>query len=146
MIVSHDLTIVAMIVNASIVVKVVMAILALASMFSWTYIFMKMFAIRLVLAALIADSETTGRVLILDELGNSLGDVNRRDVLRSLSRVAEREQFTILGTCQDSVLSDAADTDAGDFSSTPTARVRVSLGDLTQASGSQTVQFAVTIN
>ena len=69
----------------------------------------KMFAIRLVLAALIADSETTGRVLILDELGNSLGDVNRRDVLRSLSGVAERQQVTILGTCQDSVLSDAAD-------------------------------------
>jgi len=44
-IVSHDLTIVSMIVNASIVVKVVMALLALASMFSWTYIFMKMFAI-----------------------------------------------------------------------------------------------------
>jgi hypothetical protein len=69
----------------------------------------KMFAIRLVLAALIADSETTGRVLILDELGNSLGDVNRRDVLSSLSAVAEREQVTIFGTCQDSVLSDAAD-------------------------------------
>ena len=46
MIVSHDLTIVSMIVNASIVVKVVMAILALASMLSWTYIFMKMFSIR----------------------------------------------------------------------------------------------------
>ena len=46
MIVSHDLTIISMIVNASIVVKVVMAILVLASMFSWTYIFMKMFAIR----------------------------------------------------------------------------------------------------
>jgi biopolymer transport protein TolQ len=46
MLVSHDLTIVAMIVNASIVVKFVMAMLALASMFSWTYIFMKMFAIR----------------------------------------------------------------------------------------------------
>ena len=45
MIVTHDLTVVSMIVNASIVVKVVMAILALASMFSWTYIFMKMFAI-----------------------------------------------------------------------------------------------------
>ena len=40
MIVSHDLTIVSMIVNASIVVKVVMAILLLASMLSWTYIFM----------------------------------------------------------------------------------------------------------
>jgi uncharacterized repeat protein (TIGR01451 family) len=43
-------------------------------------------------------------------------------------------------------LSDAADADAGDFSTTPAARVRVQLGDLTQASGSQTVQFAVTIN
>jgi biopolymer transport protein TolQ len=46
LIVSHDLTIVSMIVNASIVVKVVMAVLVLASMLSWTYIFMKMFAIR----------------------------------------------------------------------------------------------------
>ena len=43
---SHDLTIISMIVNASIVVKFVMAVLALASMYSWTYIFMKMFAIR----------------------------------------------------------------------------------------------------
>ena len=46
MIVSHDLTVLSMIVNASIVVKVVMAILLLASMLSWTYIFMKLFAIR----------------------------------------------------------------------------------------------------
>jgi biopolymer transport protein TolQ len=46
MIVSHDLTILAMIVNASIVVKFVMAVLVLASLFSWTYIFMKIFALR----------------------------------------------------------------------------------------------------
>ncbi len=46
MIVSHDLTILSMIVNASIVVKVVMAMLVLASLFSWTYIFMKVFALR----------------------------------------------------------------------------------------------------
>ena len=46
MIVSHDLTIVSMIVNASIVVKFVMGLLVLASMLSWTYIFMKMFAIH----------------------------------------------------------------------------------------------------
>ena len=46
MIVSHDLTIVSMIVNASIVVKFVMALLVLASMLSWTYIFMKLFGIR----------------------------------------------------------------------------------------------------
>jgi uncharacterized repeat protein (TIGR01451 family) len=43
-------------------------------------------------------------------------------------------------------LSDAADADAGDFSTTPAASVRVQLGNLTQASGSQTIQFAVTIN
>ena len=46
MIVTHDLTVIAMIMNASIVVKVVMGILAFASMLSWTYIFMKLFAIR----------------------------------------------------------------------------------------------------
>jgi uncharacterized repeat protein (TIGR01451 family) len=43
-------------------------------------------------------------------------------------------------------LSDAAADDAGEFLSTPNARVRVALGTLTQASGTQTVQFAVTIN
>ncbi len=43
-------------------------------------------------------------------------------------------------------LSDATDADAGDFSAAPVARVSVQLGTLTQASGSQTVQFAVTIN
>ena len=46
MIVTHDLNILSMILNASIVVKVVMAILLCASMLSWTYIFMKIFAIR----------------------------------------------------------------------------------------------------
>jgi biopolymer transport protein TolQ len=45
MIVHHDLTIVSMIANASIVVKMVMALLVLGSLFSWTYIFMKMFQI-----------------------------------------------------------------------------------------------------
>jgi len=44
-IVGHDLTIVSMILNASIVVKAVMAMLVLASLLSWTYIFMKLFAI-----------------------------------------------------------------------------------------------------
>jgi uncharacterized repeat protein (TIGR01451 family) len=43
-------------------------------------------------------------------------------------------------------LTDGADVDAGDFAATPTARVRVTLGNLTQASGSQTIDFAVTIN
>jgi len=43
-------------------------------------------------------------------------------------------------------LTDGTDVDAGDFSTTPAARVRVTLGNLTQASGSQTIEFAVTIN
>ena len=42
-------------------------------------------------------------------------------------------------------LSDAADGDAGTFVSTP-AEVRVTLGNLTNGSGPQTIQFAVTIN
>lgn len=43
-------------------------------------------------------------------------------------------------------ISDAADADAGVYETTPQPRVRVQLGDLTQASGTQTVQFAVIIN
>jgi hypothetical protein len=69
----------------------------------------KVFAVQLVLAALLADADTHGRVLVLDELGNSLGEVNRKDVLGALRAVAEKKQVTILGTCQDSVLADAAD-------------------------------------
>lgn len=69
----------------------------------------KVYAIQLVLAALLADAETHGRVLILDELGNSLGEVNRKDMLAALRDVARQQHLTILGTCQDSVLVDAAD-------------------------------------
>ncbi|MFC0541906.1 hypothetical protein [Kutzneria chonburiensis] len=69
----------------------------------------KVYAVQLVLAALLSDADTHGRVLVLDELGNSLGEVNRKDVLGALKRVAEQQQVTILGTCQDSVLADAAD-------------------------------------
>jgi uncharacterized repeat protein (TIGR01451 family) len=43
-------------------------------------------------------------------------------------------------------LSDSADADAGAFESTPQPRVRVQLGNLTAASGTQTITFAVTIN
>jgi uncharacterized repeat protein (TIGR01451 family) len=44
------------------------------------------------------------------------------------------------------VLTDAADADAGQFVATPTAQARVTLGDMTQASGVQIIDFAVTIN
>lgn len=68
----------------------------------------KLYAIQLVLAALLAADGAKGRVLILDELGNSLGDVNRKDILDALATVARAQQVTILGTCQDSVIGDAA--------------------------------------
>lgn len=68
----------------------------------------KVFAIQLVLAALLAAEGAGGRMLVLDELGNSLGDTNRRNVLASLHQVAADKNLTILGTCQDSVIGDAA--------------------------------------
>jgi uncharacterized repeat protein (TIGR01451 family) len=43
-------------------------------------------------------------------------------------------------------LTDAADTDAGAYVTTPVPQVQVQLGNLTQASGPQTVEFAVVIN
>jgi uncharacterized repeat protein (TIGR01451 family) len=43
-------------------------------------------------------------------------------------------------------LTDAADADAGQLITAPAAQVRVTLGDLTNASGAQTIEFAVTIN
>jgi hypothetical protein len=43
-------------------------------------------------------------------------------------------------------LSDSADADTGEYTTTPDARVRVTLGALTQASGNQTIEFAVLIN
>jgi uncharacterized repeat protein (TIGR01451 family) len=43
-------------------------------------------------------------------------------------------------------LSDLADADAGAFETTPQPRVRVQLGNLTAASGTQTITFTVRIN
>ena len=68
----------------------------------------KVFAIQLVLAALLAADGGSGRVLVLDELGNSLGDENRKNVLADLDEVARDQNVTILGACQNSVIEDAA--------------------------------------
>lgn len=43
-------------------------------------------------------------------------------------------------------LTDNADADAGEFATTPAPEVRINLGDLTAASGPQTIEFAVMIN
>ncbi len=43
-------------------------------------------------------------------------------------------------------LTDAADGDSGEFVALPAPRLRVRLGDLTQAQGAQTIDFAVTID
>lgn len=43
-------------------------------------------------------------------------------------------------------MSDAADGDVGEYIASPTAQVSVDLGDLTGASGAQTIEFKVTID
>lgn len=68
----------------------------------------KLFSIHLVLAALLASPNPRGRVLILDELGDSLGDEHRCDVLIAVAKVARTYGITVLGTCQDAVMPDAA--------------------------------------
>jgi uncharacterized repeat protein (TIGR01451 family) len=49
-------------------------------------------------------------------------------------------------TLNSGALTDVADGDVGAYETAPQPRVRVQLGNLTQASGSQTIQFAVVIN
>jgi uncharacterized repeat protein (TIGR01451 family) len=49
-------------------------------------------------------------------------------------------------TLNSGALTDVADGDVGAYEAAPVPRVRVQLGNLTQASGSQTIQFAVRIN
>jgi hypothetical protein len=72
----------------------------------------KLLAIHLVLAALFAATAErgadNGRLLILDELGDSLGDYHREAVLQALARTASDSGITVFGTCQDGVLEDAA--------------------------------------
>jgi ABC-type uncharacterized transport system ATPase subunit len=64
----------------------------------------KIFSIHLVLAA----PNATGRVLILDELGDSLGQEHRREVLDAITHVASQHGITVLGTCQDTLMGDVA--------------------------------------
>jgi hypothetical protein len=67
----------------------------------------KVNTVQLVLAALLAAPNPRGRVMILDELGDSLGISNRREVLREIAATAQAKGVTVLGTCQDAVLADA---------------------------------------
>ena len=44
--VTHDMSVISLVANASVLVQLVMALLLLASLFSWYYIFIKMFTIK----------------------------------------------------------------------------------------------------
>ncbi|MET7927028.1 hypothetical protein ABZT43_24110 [Streptomyces sp. NPDC005349] len=66
----------------------------------------KLFSIHLVLAALLAAPDARGRVLILDELGDSLGAEHRREVIAALRDAAQDHGITVLATCQDVLMSD----------------------------------------
>ncbi|MFF2367850.1 hypothetical protein ACFVU0_34760 [Streptomyces sp. NPDC058122] len=66
----------------------------------------KLFSIHLVLAALLAAPDSRGRVLILDELGDSLGAEHRREVIAALRDAAREHGITVLATCQDGLMTD----------------------------------------
>jgi chromosome segregation protein len=67
----------------------------------------KLFSIHLVLASLLAAPYPRGRILILDELADSLGAEHRREVLNAIATVAKQHGITILATCQDGIMADA---------------------------------------
>ena len=69
----------------------------------------KIYTVNLVLAALLGVGNSEGKVLILDELGNSLDFEHRRTVLSAIAQTAQRRGITVLGTCQDDIVGHAAD-------------------------------------
>lgn len=67
----------------------------------------KLATVQLVLAALLANEDPIGRVLILDELGDGLGDAHRERVLDALHRAAKETGITVLATVQDDLQHEA---------------------------------------
>jgi hypothetical protein len=67
----------------------------------------KLATIQLVLAALLANEDPVGRLLILDELGDGLGETHRERVLDALRRAAEETGITVLATVQDDIQDEA---------------------------------------
>ena len=55
----------------------------------------KLATVQLVLAALLANEDPVGRLLILDELGDGLGETHRERVLDALRRAAEETGITV---------------------------------------------------
>jgi len=60
-----------------------------------------------VLAALLSSPTSHGRLLLLDEVGDSFGAQHRREVLEAVAQTATSRGVTVLATCQDSLISDA---------------------------------------
>jgi hypothetical protein len=67
----------------------------------------KLATVQLVLAALLANQDPLGRMLILDELGDGLGDAHRERVLDALRRAAAETGITVLATVQDDLQHEA---------------------------------------
>lgn len=67
----------------------------------------KLATVQLVLAALLANEDPVGRLLILDELGDGLGERHRERVLDALRRAAEETGITVLATVQDDIQEEA---------------------------------------
>ena len=69
----------------------------------------KLQAANLMLASLLADDASAGKLLVLDELSAHLGSQNRRRILRALRDTARATGVTVLATCQDDLLPQAAE-------------------------------------
>jgi hypothetical protein len=67
----------------------------------------KLATVQLVLAALLANEDPIGRLLILDELGDGLGERHRERVLDALRRAADETGITVLATVQDDIQDEA---------------------------------------
>jgi hypothetical protein len=67
----------------------------------------KLATVQLVLAALLGNEDPIGRMLILDELGDGLGEAHRDRVLDALRRAGEETGITVLATVQDDMQQEA---------------------------------------
>lgn len=109
--VTHDLSFISLIANASLIVQLVMALLLLVSIMSWTYIFRKMFAIRQAKSQTEAFEHNFWSGGNLKNLYDRAENSNRTGALERIFRAGMSEFLkgrTSLGNSDQSALIDGA--------------------------------------
>ena len=90
---SNDMAILSLVAHASIIVKIVMGILLLASMMSWWYIFVKMFSVR----SAKSQAEEFEREFIIKKLEEYDWNINRTAEAIDLERSNLQRKMKIYG-------------------------------------------------